>query len=106
MVSDHWAARAATTSPRLPLRRAHPSPNSSRGRRAAQSLREFPILNASLDGERILVKKDIHLGVAVALQTGLVVPVIRGADRIPHSVRAMVPASARRGLRKALGRER
>lgn len=47
----------------------------------AQSLREFPILNASLDGERILVKKDIHLGVAVALESGLVVPVIRTADR-------------------------
>jgi len=46
-----------------------------------QALREFPILNASLDGERILVKRDIHLGVAVALPSGLVVPVIRGADR-------------------------
>ena len=30
----------------------------------------------------------------------------RGADRIPHGVRAMVPASARRGLRRAIGRER
>lgn len=47
----------------------------------AQALREFPILNASLDGDRILVKKDIHLGVAVALQSGLVVPVIRRAGR-------------------------
>lgn len=48
---------------------------------AAQSLREFPILNASLDGDRILVKRDIHLGVAVALEQGLLVPVIRSADR-------------------------
>ena len=47
----------------------------------AQALREFPILNASLEGERILVKKDIHLGVAVALEDGLVVPVMRSADR-------------------------
>lgn len=47
----------------------------------AQSLREFPILNASLDGDRILVKRDIHLGVAVASERGLVVPVIRLADR-------------------------
>jgi pyruvate dehydrogenase E2 component (dihydrolipoamide acetyltransferase) len=47
----------------------------------AQALREFPILNASLDGDRILVKRDIHLGVAVALERGLVVPVIRSADR-------------------------
>jgi pyruvate/2-oxoglutarate dehydrogenase complex dihydrolipoamide acyltransferase (E2) component len=48
---------------------------------AARALREFPILNASLEGERILVKKDIHVGVAVALEGGLVVPVIRHADR-------------------------
>ena len=31
---------------------------------------------------------------------------IRGADRIPHSLRALVPASARRGIRRAMGRER
>ncbi len=47
----------------------------------AQALREFPILNAALEGDRILVKRDIHLGVAVALEKGLVVPVIRSADR-------------------------
>ena len=47
----------------------------------AQALREFPILNASFDGDRILVKRDIHIGVAVALEQGLVVPVIRSADR-------------------------
>ena len=48
---------------------------------AAQALREFPILNASLVEDRILVKRDIHIGVAVALGEGLVVPVIRSADR-------------------------
>ena len=47
----------------------------------AQALREFPILNSSLAGDRILVKRDIHLGVAVSLEQGLVVPVIRSADR-------------------------
>jgi pyruvate dehydrogenase E2 component (dihydrolipoamide acetyltransferase) len=47
----------------------------------AQALREFPILNASLVGDQILVKRDIHIGVAVALERGLVVPVIRSADR-------------------------
>jgi pyruvate/2-oxoglutarate dehydrogenase complex dihydrolipoamide acyltransferase (E2) component len=47
----------------------------------ARALREFPILNASFDGDRILVKRDIHIGVAVALEQGLVVPVIRSADR-------------------------
>jgi pyruvate/2-oxoglutarate dehydrogenase complex dihydrolipoamide acyltransferase (E2) component len=34
-----------------------------------------------LDGDRILVKREIHLGVAMALERGLVVPVIRLADR-------------------------
>lgn len=48
---------------------------------AAQALREFPILNASLLEDRILVKRDIHIGVAVALEQGLVVPVLRSADR-------------------------
>jgi len=48
---------------------------------AAHALREFPILNASLVGDQILVKHDIHIGVAVALERGLVVPVIRSADR-------------------------
>jgi pyruvate/2-oxoglutarate dehydrogenase complex dihydrolipoamide acyltransferase (E2) component len=47
----------------------------------ARALREFPILNASLGGDRILVKKEIHLGVAVTVENGLVVPVIRHADR-------------------------
>jgi pyruvate/2-oxoglutarate dehydrogenase complex dihydrolipoamide acyltransferase (E2) component len=47
----------------------------------AHALREFPILNASLVGDQILVKHDIHIGVAVALERGLVVPVIRSADR-------------------------
>lgn len=48
---------------------------------AAQALREFPILNASLVEDRILVKRNVHIGVAVALEQGLVVPVIRSADR-------------------------
>ncbi|HEX7443802.1 MAG TPA: dihydrolipoamide acetyltransferase family protein, partial [Acidimicrobiales bacterium] len=48
---------------------------------AAQALRTFPILNASLVGDQILVKREIHIGVAVALDRGLVVPVVRFADR-------------------------
>ncbi len=48
---------------------------------AAQALREFPILNAALVEDRILVKRNVHIGVAVALEQGLVVPVIRSADR-------------------------
>jgi pyruvate/2-oxoglutarate dehydrogenase complex dihydrolipoamide acyltransferase (E2) component len=45
-----------------------------------KALQSFPVVNASLDGENILFKKEIHIGVAVALEEGLVVPVIRNAD--------------------------
>ena len=44
------------------------------------TLRRHPILNASLDGDNVIYKKDINLGVAVALETGLIVPVIKNAD--------------------------
>ena len=47
---------------------------------AIEALREFPIVNASVDGANIVYKKDINLGVAVALENGLIVPVIRNAD--------------------------
>jgi len=44
------------------------------------ALRQFPIVNASIDGNNIVYKKDINLGIAVALDNGLIVPVIRNAD--------------------------
>jgi len=44
------------------------------------ALREFPAVNASIDGDNIVYKKDINLGIAVALDHGLLVPVIRNAD--------------------------
>jgi pyruvate dehydrogenase E2 component (dihydrolipoamide acetyltransferase) len=44
------------------------------------ALRQFPIANASVDGTNIVYKKDINLGIAVALENGLIVPVIRNAD--------------------------
>jgi pyruvate dehydrogenase E2 component (dihydrolipoamide acetyltransferase) len=44
------------------------------------ALRQFPIVNASVDGSNIVYKKDINLGIAVALDNGLIVPVIRSAD--------------------------
>ena len=43
-------------------------------------LRQFPMVNASIDGDNIIYKKDINLGIAVALDNGLIVPVIRYAD--------------------------
>ena len=44
------------------------------------TIRQFPFSNASVDGENILYKRDINLGIAVALESGLIVPVIRNAD--------------------------
>ena len=44
------------------------------------ALRAFPIVNASIDGDKIVYKKDINLGIAVALEQGLIVPVVRNAD--------------------------
>jgi 2-oxoglutarate dehydrogenase E2 component (dihydrolipoamide succinyltransferase) len=46
---------------------------------AVDALRAFPIVNASLDGENIVYKADVNLGIAVALDWGLIVPVIRSA---------------------------
>jgi 2-oxoglutarate dehydrogenase E2 component (dihydrolipoamide succinyltransferase) len=44
------------------------------------ALRQFPILNASIDGTNIIYHRDINLGIAVALENGLIVPVVRNAD--------------------------
>jgi len=44
------------------------------------TIREFPFTNASIDGENIIYKRDINLGIAVALEQGLIVPVIKNAD--------------------------
>jgi 2-oxoglutarate dehydrogenase E2 component (dihydrolipoamide succinyltransferase) len=44
------------------------------------ALKKFPDLNASIDGEEIIHHRDIHLGMAVALDWGLIVPVIKNAD--------------------------
>jgi pyruvate dehydrogenase E2 component (dihydrolipoamide acetyltransferase) len=44
------------------------------------ALVRFPVLNSSLDGDNIVYKKDINLGIAVALDWGLIVPVVKQAD--------------------------
>jgi len=49
----------------------------------AKALRDFPMINISIDGDKIIVKKDINVGIAVALPTGnLIVPVVKNADEL------------------------
>jgi len=49
-------------------------------RAAVEALRAFPLLNASIDGSNIIYHNEINIGIAVALENGLIVPVIRNAD--------------------------
>ena len=51
-------------------------------RAAAASLAEFPELNARIDGDEIVLLDRYDLGVAVDTDAGLVVPVVRGCDRL------------------------
>jgi len=46
------------------------------------ALKAFPVLNASVDGDNIVYKKDLNIGIAVALDWGLIVPVIKRADEL------------------------
>ena len=52
---------------------------------AVEALRRFPILNASLEDGSIRYHQNIHLGIAVALEWGLIVPVIRNAEQLSFS---------------------
>lgn len=46
-------------------------------------IKRFPLINCSLEGDNIILKKDINIGMATALSTGnLIVPVIKGADQL------------------------
>jgi len=48
-------------------------------RAAVEAIKQFPIFNSSVEGTNIIYKQAINLGIAVALETGLVVPVIKNA---------------------------
>ena len=47
---------------------------------AVAGLRTYPTLNASLDGTNVVLHKEINVGIAVALEWGLIVPIIKNAD--------------------------
>ncbi len=49
----------------------------------AKCLKKYPMINSSIDGDRIIIKKDLNIGMATALPSGnLIVPVIRNADQL------------------------
>jgi 2-oxoglutarate dehydrogenase E2 component (dihydrolipoamide succinyltransferase) len=49
---------------------------------AAAALRRFPLVNASIEGDNVVFHRDVNLGVAVALDWGLIVPVVKQADAL------------------------
>lgn len=51
-------------------------------RAVAHAVRVWPIMNASVEGENIHYKRDVNIGIAVALDWGLIVPVIKHADEL------------------------
>jgi 2-oxoglutarate dehydrogenase E2 component (dihydrolipoamide succinyltransferase) len=47
---------------------------------ACKALRAYPVANTSIDGDNVVYKQDINLGIAVSLDWGLIVPVVKNAD--------------------------
>jgi pyruvate dehydrogenase E2 component (dihydrolipoamide acetyltransferase) len=66
-------------------------------RAASAALQQYPIVNASIDGTDIVFHRDINIGIAVALENGLIVPVIRNADEknVVGLQRSLVDLAAR-----------
>jgi len=50
-------------------------------RAITRAIREMPIVNSAWGEQGVIIKKDIHVGIATALEDGLLVPVVRHADR-------------------------
>ncbi|MEA2761709.1 MAG: hypothetical protein QOD47_993 [Gemmatimonadaceae bacterium] len=67
-----------------------------------QGLREFPVMNSSVAGTNVIYRKQINIGIAVALDWGLIVPVIRNADDLSLSgiTRALNDLAARARAKK------
>ncbi len=49
-------------------------------RASVEAIRDIPVVNSSVDGPNIIYKRDVNVGIAVALEAGLIVPVIKRAD--------------------------
>ncbi len=71
---------------------------------AALALRRHPRVNATLDGDTVRVQPGVHVGLAVALEEGLIVPVIRDADAKPiHALAAESAVLATKAREGGLG---
>ncbi len=67
------------------------------------ALQDFPILNSSIDGDEVVHHEEVHLGIAVALEDGLIVPVIRSAQRLSlEGLAAAIQDTAERARSKRL----
>ncbi len=75
-------------------------------RAAAEALRHFPLFNSSIEGTNILYHNEINIGIAVALENGLIVPVIQQADEknIVGLQRSIVDLAARARSKAAQAR--
>ena len=72
-------------------------------RAAVAALKQFPRLNAEIVGDDMLVKRFYHIGIAVAAEGGLVVPVVRDADRLSfYQIEAEIARLAKRARDNAL----
>jgi 2-oxoglutarate dehydrogenase E2 component (dihydrolipoamide succinyltransferase) len=76
------AAARAEQRPRMAERGVNLTYLAYVAREVVAALERHPILNASIDGEEIVFHEDVNLGIAVALEDGLIVPVIRQAQRL------------------------
>jgi 2-oxoglutarate dehydrogenase E2 component (dihydrolipoamide succinyltransferase) len=68
-----------------------------------QALKEFPCINTQIDGDDIIYKYFYDIGVAVSIEEGLIVPNIRGADKLHFAeIEAMIASLAQRARDKKL----
>src|SRR5438094_184852 len=90
--------RPSPSSPVLPtrdgaeLRRKHKAAYAERGvnltylafiaKTCAENLRTHPVVNAAVSGDNIIYRRDVNIGIAVALEWGLIVPVVKRADEL------------------------
>jgi pyruvate dehydrogenase E2 component (dihydrolipoyllysine-residue acetyltransferase) len=71
-------------------------------RATVEALRTYPLVNASMEGNNIIYHNEVNIGIAVALENGLIVPVIRNADEknVLGLQRAIVDLAARARARQ------